>query len=101
MVAAVARASPGVPEARSPAAAAKPKGPKPDLVAYVHLPDCIACRACADACPSTAITVVDLDQIDPGLCEACSECVPVCPTSCILLQPRAAYAPLESAVMAA
>lgn len=83
-----------------PEAAEETKGPKvqTEEVAYVHVPDCIACHACAEECPSGAIEVVDHSVIDPNICEACNKCVPVCPTSCISIQPRSGYAQLEFAV---
>lgn len=73
-------------------------GPVSDTVAYVHVPDCIACHACATECPTGAIEVVDHSVIDPNICESCNKCVPVCPTSCISIQPRSGYAQLEFAI---
>lgn len=67
-----------------------------------HDPElCIACAACAVACPSNALTMVtDLDQgiitwsIFYGRCIYCARCEEVCPTGAIQLS-RA----FESAVM--
>lgn len=83
----------------APTVEAKPKaGGTSENVAYVHVPDCIACNACAEACPSEAIVVEDHSVIDPNICNSCNECVPVCPTSCISMQPRSGYAQLEFAI---
>lgn len=79
------------------AAESKPKTVT-ENVAYVHVPDCIACHACEEECPAGAIAVEDFSVIDPNICEACNKCVPVCPTSCISMQPRSGYAQLEFAV---
>lgn len=90
-----------VPEAPEPVAAeaeAKPKAPTSEVVAYVHVPDCIACHACEAECPVGAIEVVDNSVIDPSICDACNKCIPVCPTNCISLQPRSGYAQLEFAI---
>lgn len=58
-----------------------------------HTPEqCIACSACAIACPSNAICMhVDLDsahfvwEIDYGRCIFCGRCEEVCPTRAIEL----------------
>lgn len=90
-------AAPVVEEVQEVTVVAKPKKITPN-VAYVHVPDCIACNACEEACPSGAIEVNDHSVIDPSICESCNLCVPVCPTSCISLQPRESYASLEFAI---
>ncbi len=41
---------------------------------------CTACGACADACPSDAITVGDIAVIDAGKCVECCACVDECPS---------------------
>lgn len=63
---------------------------------------CIACAACAVACPSNALTMsTDLDQgiigwsIFYGRCIFCGRCEEVCPTGAIRLTPE-----FELAVMA-
>ncbi|MBW3583285.1 MAG: FAD-binding protein [Euryarchaeota archaeon] len=81
-------------ETAAPVAAA----PTSAEVAYVHVPDCIACHACEEECPSDAIAVEDHSVIDPDICNACNACVPVCPTNCISLQPRSGYMQLEFAI---
>jgi hydrogenase-4 component H len=62
---------------------------------------CIACAACAVACPSNALTMVtDFDQgliswrIFYGRCIFCGRCEEVCPTGAIRLTPE-----FERAVM--
>jgi Ni,Fe-hydrogenase III small subunit/ferredoxin len=37
------------------------------------------CRACAQACPTNAITVTDKVRIDLGKCLFCTDCVDACP----------------------
>lgn len=61
-----------------------------------HEPElCIACAACAVACPSNALTMLtDLDQglitwsIFYGRCIFCGRCEEVCPTRAISLSPE-------------
>ncbi len=58
-----------------------------------HVPElCMACAACAVACPSNALTIVtDMDQgiitwsIFYGRCIYCGRCEEVCPTGAIQL----------------
>lgn len=45
--------------------------------------ECVACGACADACPQDAITVGDVAVIDAGKCVECGACVDECPSSAI------------------
>ncbi len=60
-----------------------------------HDPElCIACAACAVACPSNALTMTtDLDQgiqtwsLFVGRCIYCARCEEVCPTHAIALSP--------------
>jgi hydrogenase-4 component H len=62
----------------------------------VHDPElCIACAACAIACPSNALSMAtDLDQgyqtwsIFVGRCIYCARCEEVCPTGAIALSPN-------------
>ena len=37
------------------------------------------CRACADACPTAAISITDKARIDLGKCLFCTDCVEACP----------------------
>ncbi len=61
-----------------------------------HNPEqCIACAACAIACPSNALTIsTDLDQgvrtwsLFVGRCIYCGRCEEVCPTGAITLSPN-------------
>lgn len=41
------------------------------------------CRACAEACPTDAITVTDKARIDLGRCLFCTDCVNACPQQAI------------------
>lgn len=41
------------------------------------------CRACADACPTGAVTVADVVRIDMGKCLFCADCQAACPQSAI------------------
>lgn len=44
---------------------------------------CVACGACADACPQDAITVDDIAVIDASKCVDCGVCVDECPAGAI------------------
>lgn len=45
----------------------------------VNASDCTACGACADACPSDAITIGDIAVINKDVCVECGACVDECP----------------------
>ena len=45
--------------------------------------DCVGCGACADACPSDAITIGDVAVIDAGKCVDCGACIDECPAGAI------------------
>jgi Ni,Fe-hydrogenase III small subunit/Pyruvate/2-oxoacid:ferredoxin oxidoreductase delta subunit len=67
-----------------------PDGPPPELPArFRGRPEIdaglcrSACRACAEACPTQAITGGELVQIDLGRCLFCSDCVEACPQGAI------------------
>ncbi|WII08403.1 4Fe-4S binding protein [Methanomassiliicoccales archaeon LGM-DZ1] len=45
--------------------------------------NCVACGACADACPSGAISVDDIAVIDAGKCTDCGACIDACPSEAI------------------
>ena len=49
-------------------------------MAYVISDDCIACGACADACPCSAISEGDGKfEIDADVCIECGTCEATCP----------------------
>ena len=53
-------------------------------MAFVIGSDCIACGACADACPAGAISMGDEHyEIDQDKCLQCGACVDTCPTGAI------------------
>ena len=45
--------------------------------------DCVACGACADACPQEAITIDDIAVIDESKCVDCGACVDECNSDAI------------------
>ncbi len=45
--------------------------------------ECVACGACADACPQSAITIGDVAVIDAGACVDCGACIDECPAGAI------------------
>ena len=45
--------------------------------------NCVACGACADACPQEAITIDDLAVIDESKCVDCGACVDECNSDAI------------------
>jgi ferredoxin len=55
-----------------------PAGPRaPDMV----VEKCTLCGACAEVCPTKAITVTDKVETVKEKCTACSACIKACPTS--------------------
>lgn len=48
-------------------------------MAYKITSDCIACGACADACPTSCISEGDIYVINPDECIECGSCAEVCP----------------------
>lgn len=67
-----------------------PDGPPPELPArfrgkpVVDASRCTPdCRACADACPTQAITIDGKPRIDLGRCLFCTDCVRACPTDAL------------------
>jgi len=46
---------------------------------------CLACAACAAACPRRALVVDGGTRIDRSVCQACGACVDECPTGCLEL----------------
>lgn len=60
------------------------------IVAYVDKNACNWCNACTDACPFSAIDMIEIDgkkiaQINNSTCKGCGMCLPVCPTDAIEL----------------
>jgi len=58
-------------------------------VAILITDECIACGACEDQCPNTAISLGDtIFVIDPGCCTECvgfdaeQACIAACPVDC-------------------
>src|SRR5579859_7419345 len=69
---------------------AYPDGPPPDMPARFRgrpifdgdrCPD--GCRACADACPTQAITVDGKPRLDLGRCLFCTDCLDACPEGAV------------------
>jgi Ni,Fe-hydrogenase III small subunit/Pyruvate/2-oxoacid:ferredoxin oxidoreductase delta subunit len=67
-----------------------PDGPPPQMadrfrgrpaIDAAQCPD--GCRACAEACPTGAITLTDKARIDLGKCLFCTDCVNACPEQAI------------------
>jgi Ni,Fe-hydrogenase III small subunit/ferredoxin len=67
-----------------------PDGPPPEtsdrfrgrpIIDAAKCPD--GCRACAEACPTAAITLTDKARIDLGRCLFCSDCADACPDDAI------------------
>ena len=53
-------------------------------MAYVISDECIACGACADECPVSAISEGDGKyEIDASTCVDCGACEEACPTGAI------------------
>ncbi len=46
------------------------------------------CRACIEACPTSALTATPDLQLDLGQCLFCTECVAACPTDAIRFSPE-------------
>ncbi|EKD30912.1 MAG: 4Fe-4S ferredoxin iron-sulfur binding protein [uncultured bacterium] len=60
------------------------------IVAYVNTASCNWCTACSDACPFSAISMVDSEgkqvaSINKSTCKGCGMCLPVCPSDSIEL----------------
>src|SRR5438045_9621087 len=67
-----------------------PDGPPPPLsdrfrgrpaIDAAKCPD--GCRACAEACPTNAVSLTDKARIDLGRCLFCTDCVSACPEQAI------------------
>ncbi len=48
-------------------------------MAYKISDECIACGACAEQCPVSAISEGDKYKIDADTCISCGACAGVCP----------------------
>jgi len=55
----------------------------PGMIASVYAPRCDGCGDCAEACPTDAITILALAEIDAFACTGCGRCVPACPRQAI------------------
>lgn len=52
-------------------------------MAYKISDECIACGACSEVCPVSAIAEGDVYRIDPALCTDCGACQAECPADAI------------------
>lgn len=55
------------------------------MAAVVNNESCVACGACADACPCGAIEVKDVAVVNDD-CAGCGACVDACPTGAITVE---------------
>jgi len=78
---------------------ARPKGFR-GLPVLAEAPCREACRACADACPTEALSLSPL-RLDLGRCILCAECVPACPEEKLALttDPRMAAGTRDALVL--
>jgi len=56
------------------------------MPAVVDKDKCTGCGACEDVCPSGAITVNDVAEVNAEECTDCEACVDECPTEAISMQ---------------
>lgn len=56
------------------------------MAAQVNKEKCVACGACADACPCGAIEVKDFAVVNEGECAGCGTCVDACPAEAITVE---------------
>ena len=52
-------------------------------MANIVTDECVACGACADTCPVSAIEVTDKAVVNPDTCIDCGACEDVCPVGAI------------------
>ena len=52
-------------------------------MAHTVSDECIACGACADTCPVSAIEIKDKAVVDPDTCIDCGACESDCPVEAI------------------
>jgi len=45
--------------------------------------ECVSCGACVDACPSSAIEILDIAVVDDSKCVDCGACISECPSDAI------------------
>lgn len=56
------------------------------MAVQVEKDKCSACKACVDACPSSAITVPDQTAVvSDGDCIDCGACVDTCPSGALAM----------------
>ena len=58
-------------------------GPEVIIMPTVNTDECVACGACADGCPQSAITVDDFAVIDADKCVECGACIDECPVGAL------------------
>ena len=56
------------------------------MPAVVDKDECTGCGACEDVCPSGAITVNDVAEVNAEECTDCEACVDECPIEAISMQ---------------
>ncbi len=55
------------------------------MAVNINTDECIACGACADACPVEALTVSDVAVVDADACIDCGACTSTCPVDALSL----------------
>jgi Fe-S-cluster-containing hydrogenase component 2 len=57
------------------------------MTAVVNKDNCVGCGLCVDACPNSAIKMVDETAVvDPDVCIDCEACVGECPNGAISMK---------------
>lgn len=62
---------------------------RPQAVAVVDPEACVACGACSEVCPTSAIAMLDVAQVAVSRCTGCGACVQACPNEAIHLESTA------------